>query len=66
MYRKIGFWRPNWGRAARLMSRCAKQLADYGQQILCVDRLPRPDKQLPHRSISRCGDRGLHFHGLDR
>ena len=25
----------------------AKQLADYGQQILCVDRLPRPDKQLP-------------------
>jgi hypothetical protein len=44
----------------------AKQLADYGQQILCVDRLPRPDKQLPHRSISRCGDRGLHFYGLDR
>jgi hypothetical protein len=44
----------------------ANKLADYGQQILCVDRLPRPDKQLPHRSISRCGDRGLHFYGLDR
>lgn len=41
-------------------------LADYGQQILRVDRLPRPDKQLPNRSISWCGDRGLHFHGLDR